>query len=365
VAGPAWQRLASLSEAVLEGRPGELDADAFRNLALRYAVEAEGLALPRSVEAVLNRTYGMKDSALGSLFRNGVSVKLSKKSLGPGLAGHMAAAVLAAYGVTYRQALAEIEKMRVLSERDLKPWTQDRVNVRTVAEAKRTVERYVSGKLSNLRQNSPWTYWLLRLKAKAWLDAWLRRRPGKHGLEPAIPGIEEDRATISSMVSRPRSKAEARVRASIRDEVWMSSYTYRKRKSEPNLDQLVDQLTSARSAHFARSGRPIKWTWRVAGGRIGIARQTFRTRAQQDRRIEQLVPETSEAFFGRVVRWGVDECLRRGELVTLKAVSSYALLGWKRTEQATREIEQYLEETQRERGKPLGGKTRKSNPKRL
>jgi len=145
----------------------------------------------------------------------------------------------------------------------------------------------------------------------------------------------------------------------------MSSYTYRKRKSEPNLDQLVDQLTSARSAHFARSGRPIKWTWRVAGGRIGIARQTFRTRAQQDRRIEQLVPETSEAFFGRVVRWGVDECLRRGELVTLKAVSSYALLGWKRTEQATREIEQYLEETQRERGKPLGGKTRKSNPKRL
>lgn len=335
-----WQRLASFSHAVLNAPVNELNADGLRTLALSYATEAEGKTFAASVEALLNRAYEVDRSATARAALNVACEKLSPNSLGRQMGGHLAAAVLAACGVTYKEAIIEIGREKGARIAGSTPLPSTRPNrVRTVAEAKRAAKHHATKyRRSFLKHHLPYVYWILRLKAPKWFDAWIKLGGGRHIPEPPLPTVVADRKRIINKVGNTMHQRNARARASIRDVEWLSAWSRRKRNVPDVLSPFIAELASRRKEHMARSGRPTKWTLRAAAESLRIAYDTLANRARRDCRVAQLVPESRDDFFERLTLWGIAECVRSGKPVTLRRVVALANVNWARTDQLRREI---------------------------
>ncbi|WP_457336859.1 TniQ family protein [Rhizobacter sp. P5_C2] len=343
-AGEVWQGLATFSDAMLHGAPGELDPDALRVLAKCYAVAAEHLAAPASVEAVLDRAYGLRTSLAARSWLNVLRESPSAGSIGYGLGGHLSVAVLSACGVSYQRALVEIQR-RLVSERTRRPssgrkarqsWT---VAIST-SEAQQIAIDYLSAgrQPSELRYRLPSVYWLLLLKKRRWLDAWTRQGMGTLSSLP-IPSVEEDRLLITSTKPLESRARHARARARIRDTAWMAAWVSRERNVCDGLSGLEAKLAAARKAHLEQAGRPVKWTIRVAAEKLHMNYLTLREmRHRPSSKLKAVVPEAPDEFRSRLIRWGIDECNRTSRPVTSRNVAILAAVGWQHGNAVLRQL---------------------------
>jgi len=256
----------------------------------------------------------------------------------------LAAAVLAALGVTYQQALEQIRSEQSAAAAGQRmAWERQMVRARTVDEAKKVAEAHIAqlSHPSNLQDDKPYAYWILRLNADAWLRALFRKHFGsrKSNRWPAIPSVNSDRIAIKAREISVGRRRQARARAMIRDSAWLARWNGQEREASDTLRSFAARLELERKAHASIQGRPTKWTVRTASQRLQVPYNTILVRAMCDGEVRKLVPETPDEYLARLVLWGIEQCVKGNSPLNTVEVMRAASINWSRKEAVRRALE--------------------------
>lgn len=327
-----WRAFAEFSLAALNSKVGDLDLRHLVSIAACAAVRKHKLSIQESLHAALVGSFG-EDGLCLLRSRYGDQVprdlgskrKLSVAHLSPSLA----IAVVVSCGLTFADTTAAIREQKALepSCRLVPPGSRGSRKSycpADVADAREMAKTF--GVKKKIRVYRPFVFWMLFLRDRDWLYNWMHEDNPRCATKwDAPPSISLDRALIRGDGSRLHRQA-ARARAYSRDRTWLESNDASRPQGTDRLAILIDQLKSAKKAHYSALGRPLKWTVASAAKRLRMPHKTLSAFAQREAIIHELVPESASTFLTRVIDWAVAATICEGAPPTATKVLRFANL---------------------------------------
>jgi hypothetical protein len=339
-ASETWQALATFTHNALNGSSNELDSFHLSAFAVSCAVAKQKLSFKESLRRVLIECYG--SSGLEWLCRRNEAHAVNVDPKRPfaftsnKLRPPLIAAVLVGCGVTVDGAKFYVASHRgsVISNSLVTKNNRKESNYfpDSVEEAKQMALEFAAkpfrkAKFKTLR---PFVFWMLYLKEKAWLfDKIISKGSGWSRFTENLPSITKDRETILGAQGKSVKKM-ARARAFTRDKSWFEIYIKKNksknRESKMRNDNIIEALMSEKSKHLAETGRPIKWTVRLAAKRLRIPQLVLTALIRRDSRMRAYVPESSREFLIRAIEWSISICEQKPIPLTLENIRRTARL---------------------------------------
>lgn len=327
-----WRAFADFSLAALNSKAGGLDLRHLASIAACAAVRKHKLSIQGSLQAALEGSFGEDGfKALRSRYGDQAPRDLSSKwklsvdKLSPALA----IAVVVSCGLTFADTTAAIREQKALdqSRRQVPPGSRGPKRFYCpvdVADAREMATTF--GVKKKVRVYRPFVFWMLFLRDREWLYNWMHEGNPRCATNwDAPPSILLDRALIRGDGSQLHRQA-ARARAYSRDREWLESNDAKRSQRVDRLAILINQLKSAKEAHYAELGRPLKWTVASAAKRLRVPHKTLSAFAQRETIIHELVPESSSTYLTRVIHWAVAATICEGAPPTATTVLRFANL---------------------------------------
>jgi hypothetical protein len=192
-------------------------------------------------------------------------------------------------------------------------------------EARRQIDLYLerleTPSWKRVRQGKTFAFWLLAVRDLEWLANRLGPKPGVTGL-PAFPSVSEDRTTLERDADLAlqnklpgRISCEAAMRAYYRDRTWLDAQVLacEQERKEEEVSTLRELLQAASDRWRSRPGKPLRFSLQSAAAELGWTMMVLKRRMQVASLSTDQVVETTPEFQERLIRWAIDERLRRSK----------------------------------------------------
>ena len=194
-----------------------------------------------------------------------------------------------------------------------------------VTEARRQIDLYLerleTPSWKRVRQGKTFAFWLLAVRDLEWLANRLGPKPGVTGL-PAFPSVSEDRTTLERDADLAlqnklpgRISCEAAMRAYYRDRTWLDAQVLacEQERKEEEVSTLRELLQAASDRWRSRPGKPLRFSLQSAAAELGWTMMVLKRRMMVASLSTDQVIETTPEFQERLIRWAIDERLRRSK----------------------------------------------------